>query len=152
MGVLHFKHKMWLEDWFSIVPNGSVEKKRLHFMNIYGNTWEILIRKKNNRRGSSTTWNCLAQSSNVDGKRRTWPLVTRIQNSETNVDLKLPNFERTRAVPSSKRKEAQNWGSIGLRWRDFSKLIEESNEDKIDVRSKGLFWTTNMKITRTWCV
>ena len=64
--------------------------------------------------------------------RQTANVTTGHTYSETNVDLKLPNFERTRAVPSSKRKEAQNWGSIGLRWRDFSKLIEESNEDKID--------------------
>ena len=31
MGVLHFKHKMWLKDWFSSFPNGSVLKKRLQF-------------------------------------------------------------------------------------------------------------------------
>ena len=37
-----------------------------------------------------------------------------------------------RAVPPLKRKEAQNWGSIGLRWCEFSWLIEESNEKKID--------------------
>ena len=35
MGVLHFKHKMWLKDWFSSVPNGSVIKKRLQFTYIY---------------------------------------------------------------------------------------------------------------------
>ena len=30
-GPKYFKHKMWLKDWFTTVPNGMIIKKRLHF-------------------------------------------------------------------------------------------------------------------------
>ena len=73
MGVLHFNHKMWRKDWFSSVPNRLVIKKRLQF--IYDRTCvRTFEQEEKKRQGSSISWNCLARSSNVDGKRRTWPL------------------------------------------------------------------------------
>ena len=35
MKVLHFKHKMWLKDWFPSILIGLVIKKRLHLTYIY---------------------------------------------------------------------------------------------------------------------
>ena len=77
MGVLHsfihFNHKMWRKDWFSSVPNGLVIKKRLQFT-YYRTCVRTFEQEEKKRQGNSTSWNCLARSSNVDGKRRTWPL------------------------------------------------------------------------------
>lgn len=85
------------------------------------------------------------QTWTANSERDHWSLVTWLLEvfghtySETNVALKVPDVEITRAAPPTKRKEAQNLSSIGLRWRDFPRLIEESNEEKID-GVKDFFW------------
>ena len=70
--VLHFKLRMWLKDWFSSIQNGLVVKKRLHLKYIYGTQMRTLEQEVKKHQGSS--WNCLVQSSNIDGKRQTWLL------------------------------------------------------------------------------
>ena len=74
MEVLHFKQNIRLKGWFLSIPNGLVIKKDFTSHMIIGHTRELSNKKKKKHRGSSTIWSCFAQSSNVDGKRRTWTL------------------------------------------------------------------------------
>ena len=99
MGVLHFKYKIWLRDWFSSVPNVLFVKKILQFICTYSTYVRTFEQEEKKRRGSSAVWNYLAraQTYTANGERDRWSLVTRLLDvcghtySETNVDLKLPN-------------------------------------------------------------
>ena len=102
MGVLHFKHKMWLKDWFSSFPNGSVLKKRLQFTYIYRTYVRTFEQEEKNVEGFELTETALpeVQTWTANGEGDLWSLVTRLLHvcghaySETNVDLKLPNSAR----------------------------------------------------------
>ena len=102
MGVLHFKHKMWLKDWFSSFPNGSVLKKRLQFTYIYRTYVRTFEQEEKNVEGFELTETALpeVQTWTANGKRDLWSLVTRLLHvcshtySETNVDLKFPHSAR----------------------------------------------------------
>ena len=67
---LHLKHKMRLKVWFF----RKKEKKRPHLTHIYRTYVRTFEHEDGERRGSTTSWNCLARNSNVDHKRQTWPL------------------------------------------------------------------------------
>ena len=118
MGVLHFKHKMWLKDWFSSFPNGSVLKKRLQFTYIYRTYVRTFEQEeKNSGQGFEVPETALpeVQTWAKNGKRDLWSLVTRLLHvcghtySEINVNLKLPNSARNelRLVRDTKKRITQ---------------------------------------------
>ena len=117
MGVLHFKHKMWLKDWFSSFPNGSVLKKRLQFTDLQDIRENFRTGRKNSVQGFEVPETALpeVQTWAKNGKRDLWSLVTRLLHvcghtySEINVNLKLPNSARNelRLVRDTKKRKTQ---------------------------------------------